>query len=42
MSTTTADVRVDDTAAALDVWFASVADLGAKAFGWRRDRQVTL
>jgi hypothetical protein len=37
MSAVTADERVDGSAAELAVWFVSVADLSAKAFGWRRD-----
>lgn len=32
-----ADTSVDTTAAELNAWFASLAELSAKAFGWHRD-----
>jgi hypothetical protein len=32
-----ADTSVDSTAAELDAWFASLAELSAKAFGWHRE-----
>ena len=37
MSAIAAEARVEGAAAELNAWFASVADLSAKAFGWHRD-----
>jgi hypothetical protein len=38
MRTITVDVHVENATAELKAWFASMADLGAKAFGWHRGR----
>jgi hypothetical protein len=37
VSAVAADASVESAAAELNAWFASVADLSAKAFGWHRD-----